>query len=449
MNKQGDKNSKIQDSKLAPPPKNLPLYGREKPEFVSYVAWSNYEAALEQKRFLFGIRRRDRRRNTLVVGRPGMGKTKFIQAMVRQDLAHGYGACVIDFRGDLTSELIKDIPETRLGDVVILDPQDPELRLRFNPLANISESFVFPMIRIMESTLQGMYGNLWNPQLEHLTHTLFATILDSNEPSMYLAYDFLVDEDVRVETISSVTDESLIAFWRDEYPNWKNKHEADAILPLINILRSLVTHPSLKAIYQHGADPIPMESFIDEQKIVLIRLLPDRLGETASGFFASLIMARFMEFSQNRPSRDTQAIRKDYSFYLDEFPRLDSDLLHGLLNTSRATGLSFTLIMNSTLSITSDATQQLLARTDNFFCFRLFGEDASRLRSEMLPVFDSRDLQNLGPGQMYCRIVIDDELSVPFSAETLEVLPVPNSIDRSELVDHVHASYGLPESDIY
>ncbi len=449
MNKQGDQSSKIQDSKLAPPPKNLPLYGREKPEFVSYVAWSNYEAALEQKRFLFGIRRRDRRRNTLVVGRPGMGKTKFIQAMVRQDLAHGYGACVIDFRGDLVSELMKDIPEARLKDVIILDPQDPSLRIRLNPLADISEDFVFPMIRIMESTLQGMYSNLWNPQLEHLTHTLFATILNSDKPSLYLAYEFLKDEKIRADLIETLSDQSLIDFWREEYPNWKNKHEADAILPLINILRSLVAHPSLKDIYQNTFDTLPMESFIDEQKIVLIRLLPDRLGETASGFFASLVMARFMEFAQNRPARDTQAVRKDYSFYLDEFPRLDSELLHGLLSTSRSTGLSFTLIMNSTLSITSDATQQLLARTDNFFCFRLFGEDASRLRSEMLPVFDSRDLQNLGPGQMYCRIVIDEELSVPFSAETLEVLPVPNAIERSDLVEYMHSQYGLPESDIY
>lgn len=448
MNKEKGSN-KIQESKLAPPPKNLPIYGRDKPEFVSYVAWSNYEAALEQKKFLFGVRRHDLRRNTLVLGRPGMGKTKFLQAMVRQDIAHGFGCCVLDFRGELFKNILEDIPEDRLEDLIVFDTNNEKLRLHINPLDGVSPDFVYPLIRIIEDSLESMYPKLWNPQLEYLTHNLFASVLNVEKPTLHLAYDLLTDKNVRQDFIETTEKESLKKFWREEYSRWENEHEGDALLPLVNILRSLSRHPAIEDIYQAEGGLVSISNLMKEKKIVLIRLRPDRIGDTAATFFGTLILARYLEMTQNKKTTDTNLIRKDYTIYLDEFPQLQNTLFQNFLSVGGSVGTPFVVSLNSTLSVSSDVVQQLLTKTDNLFCFRLFGEDATRIKGEVLPVFDSRDLQNLGVREMYCRIVINNELSQPFSATTLEVLPLPNSLNKSEAIDYVSERYGLPEKGLY
>jgi len=73
---------KIQIIKYAPPPADLPMYGRVKPEETSFIGRTNYVAALEEKRFIFGIKRVDRRRHLYIIGKSGVGKTKLLELML-------------------------------------------------------------------------------------------------------------------------------------------------------------------------------------------------------------------------------------------------------------------------------------------------------------------------------------------------------------------------------
>ena len=51
------KSGKIQIIKYAPPPPELPIYGQIDPAEVSFLGRTNYVAALEEKKFVFGIKR--------------------------------------------------------------------------------------------------------------------------------------------------------------------------------------------------------------------------------------------------------------------------------------------------------------------------------------------------------------------------------------------------------
>lgn len=448
MNKASTSN-KLQESKLAPPPPHLPVYGKDKPEFVSYVAWSNYEAALEQKRFLFGVRRRDLRRGSFVIGRPGMGKTKLLQVMIRQDIAHGYGFTLFDFRGVLSQALYRDIPTEKSNQVFVLDPSSADFQTGLNPLQNVSPNFRQPMVRIIKQTLAEMYSQRWNPELEYLAHNIFSSVLLSSNPTVRLAHDLLTDESIRAEVAEEIDDASLAKFLVDDFDRWEREHEARAVLPLINILRDLVLQPNLENLYDQPTCAFDFDSIFSSPKNIIIRLDANRLGDTATGFLGTLIMSRYLEQAQNRPNSDTLAIRSDHSIYFDEYPFLDNAVFQSLISAGSNLGIPSIVATTSTLSGTADTVQRLLARTDNLFCFRLFGEDATRLRSEMLPVFDTRDLQNLGPREMYCRIVIDGDLTEPFSAETLEVHPLPDTLSLSKLVETQNQQFGLPVEGLY
>src|SRR3989344_2521399 len=118
--------NRIQLIKYAPPPPELPIYGQVNPADVSFIGRTNYVAALEEKKFIFGIKRVDRRRHVYIIGKSGVGKSKMLELLIRQDIAFGRGLCLIDPHGDVIEAVLDFIPENRAQDVVVIDPSDTE-----------------------------------------------------------------------------------------------------------------------------------------------------------------------------------------------------------------------------------------------------------------------------------------------------------------------------------
>ena len=48
--------NRVQIIKYAPPPPELPVFGKVKPEEVSFIGRTNYVASLEEKKFIFGVK---------------------------------------------------------------------------------------------------------------------------------------------------------------------------------------------------------------------------------------------------------------------------------------------------------------------------------------------------------------------------------------------------------
>ena len=59
------KPNRVQIIKYGPPPPELPVFGKVKPEEVSFIGRTNYVASLEEKKFVFGIKRVDRTTTSL------------------------------------------------------------------------------------------------------------------------------------------------------------------------------------------------------------------------------------------------------------------------------------------------------------------------------------------------------------------------------------------------
>ena len=129
---------RIQIIKYAPPPPELPIYRQVDPKDVVFFGKTNYIAGLEEKRFIFGIKRKDRRRHMYIIGKSGVGKSKMLELMLRQDIQYGHGLCLIDPHGDVIEDVLKFIPEERVEDTVLVDPSDTGWPISFNPLQNVN-----------------------------------------------------------------------------------------------------------------------------------------------------------------------------------------------------------------------------------------------------------------------------------------------------------------------
>lgn len=70
-----------------------------------------------------------RLRHMHVIGATGTGKSSLLLKLIIQDVNQDRGIAVLDPHGDLIDEIIKNIPENRLKDVILVDPSDSEYQL--------------------------------------------------------------------------------------------------------------------------------------------------------------------------------------------------------------------------------------------------------------------------------------------------------------------------------
>ncbi|MEK9209282.1 MAG: DUF87 domain-containing protein [Patescibacteria group bacterium] len=195
---------KINTIKIAPPPSELPIYRQADPREVSFFGRTNYESALEAKKFIFGIKREDRRRHLYIVGKSGVGKSKLLELLMRQDIAHGFGLCFIDPHGDVISNILDFIPENRLEDVVLIDPSDTNFPVSFNPLQNVNPELKHQLTQGLIEVMEKQFGANWTPRLEHVFRFTVLALLDYPEATMRGLINMLTDRHYRQKVVEYI-----------------------------------------------------------------------------------------------------------------------------------------------------------------------------------------------------------------------------------------------------
>ena len=432
------KETKIQSVKLAPPPPGLPVYGKFTPREVAFIGRTNYVAALEEKKFIFGVKRSDRLRHVYAVGKSGVGKSKLLEVMVRQDIAAGEGVFFLDHHGELISSILDFVPEERVDDVVVLDPVSGTGPIAWNPVADVPVAARYQFAQSFTEIMAVQFGDHWNLRLEHLCRMLAIAILDVPEANLNGLLLMLTDAEFRSRATARVTDESARHFWTAEFGLWNDRFETEAVLPLVNKLIQLVRHPALAPTFRLPEDKLRLREAIDGRKIILVNLAREHLGEGNADFLGALLIAKLKEIGMMRRGNGAASY-----VYLDEFNHLVTPTLQNLLGEAGRFGFALTLAHQYIGQIPGDFISAILANVGTVVVFRVSGEDAAKLESEMDPVFKARDMINLGTRQFYIRMIIDGETYDPFSAEVLKVLPPPHPSFKERILERVRANYVL------
>lgn len=439
-----DKNVQIQKVKYAPPPPDLPIYGRGDPANVSFIGRTNYSAALEEKKFIFGIKRVDRKRHLYVIGKGGVGKSKLLEVLVRQDIANGHGACLIDLHGDVIDSLLDFVPEQRVSDVVLIDLSSEGGLVAFNPFCGVDLSLRQAFVQGILDSMKRLLGNHWGSQLEHVLRFSVLALLDFPDATLKGLLFLLTDDAYRSRVVASVKDEMVKNFWTHDFDKWADKFRADAIIPVVTKLSQIFSDPFLNRMLSNPHNKIDFNAFIKDKKIVFIHLATDKIGEENASFVGSLFIAQLKQAGMLRRSNDAD---KDFYVYIDDFHILTTDMLRQFLSDARKYGICFTVSHQYLGQLSEDFRASILGNVGTIIVFRVTGEDASALRSEMSPVFDVKDMTNLGVQEFYIRMIIDGEAQDPFSAETLRVLAPPHAPFTSAIRRTSSDTYGIsPQS---
>lgn len=440
------KPNRVQIIKYGPPPPELPVFGKVKPEEASFIGRTNYVAALEEKKFIFGIKRVDRRRHLYIIGKSGVGKTKLLELMLRQDITYGHGLCLIDPHGDVIDAMLDYIPKERVEDVCIIDPSDVDFPASFNPLANVDPMFKFQLTQGLIEVLQKQFGANWTPRLEHVFRFTCLALLDYPYATMRGMISMLTDRNYRQKVVEYIQDDMVKRFFAIEFADWSEKFDTDAIIPLVNKLGQFLSDPLLRNIFGQKQNKIDISKLMNDRKIILINLSKGRIGEENSSFFGSMFLTKIKQAGMERahiPEKD----RQDFYIYVDEFQNVVTQTFENILSEARKYGLNLTMAHQYVGQINPKIYQAVLGNTGSIITFRVGGEDATKLKPEFDPLFGVKDMINLAVGEFYIKMTIDGESYDPFSAETLRVLPPTHPSLREEIIAASRRKYAISKGD--
>jgi hypothetical protein len=79
--------------------------------------------------------------------------------------------------------------------------------------------------------------------------------------------------------------------------------------------------------------------------------------------------------------------------------------------------------------------------------FRVGADDAKVLAAEYTPIFNERDIINLGVREFYIKMSVNGEIREAFSGRTLDVKP-PDKPFIKEIINHSRKTYCTPREDV-
>ncbi|PIR46863.1 MAG: hypothetical protein COV07_02040 [Candidatus Vogelbacteria bacterium CG10_big_fil_rev_8_21_14_0_10_45_14] len=434
---------KIQKVKYAPPPPDLPTSASGEPKDIVYIGRTNYVAALDDHKYVFGIKRTDRRRHMYIIGKSGVGKSKFLELMLRQDVAYGHGLCLIDPHGDVIDAVLDFVPRERMEDVVVIDPSDSKFPVSFNPLANVDPDLKHQMTQGLIEVLEKQFGANWTPRLEHVFRFTCLALLDYPYATMRGMLMMLTDRNYRQKVIEYIEDDVVKRFWAIEFADWSEKFDTDAIIPLVNKLGQFLSNPMLRHIFGQQESKVDIEKLMNEKKMIFINLSKGRLGEENSSFFGSMFITKIKQAGMGR-AKLPESARVDFYLYVDEFQNVVTDTFANILSEARKYGLCLVMAHQYVAQLIPEVEQAVRGNVGSMVIFRVGGDDAVSLQPEFAPIVEAKDLINLGLQEFYIKLLIDGETFDPFSAETLRVLPPTHPSYREEIMNISRSKYAVP-----
>jgi hypothetical protein len=252
----------------------------------------------------------------------------------------------------------------------------------------------------------------------------------------------LTDRNYRQKVVEYIEDDMVKRFWAIEFADWSEKFDTDAIIPLVNKLGQFLSDPMLRNIFGQRENKISLEELMNTKKIIFINLSKGRIGEENSSFFGSMFITKIKQAGMARANLAHDK-RYDFYLYVDEFQNLVTDTFESLLSEARKYSINLTVAHQYVGQLLPKVQAAVLGNVGTIVIFRIGGDDAVKLKPEMAPVFDVKDMINLGMQQFYIKMTIDGETYDPFSAETLKVMDPPHRSFRQEIIDSSRRRYAI------
>lgn len=355
----------------------------------------------------------DARKHTHVLGSIGSGKTALMGNYFRQVVAKGYGAVLIERKGDLFSAAMDYIPADRVNDVIVLDVTDEIHPVAFNVLDQGDPLTVIDEITALIDYLsRGTGSSVW---LKSVSYHGLRTLVTQPGTTLVDLPALLVpnaDEVIwRDNLIRGLKDKELRNFWQ-RMDNLSPAQYDNMTRPVLDRYWQLVNRPAMRNIIGQSHSSFQLADVLNQKKILLINL--SRLPKETAELFGSMMFNLLWDTVQREQPKSPLFL------FLDEFQsyvNLPFDP-EDMLVKARSLGLPMVLAHQHLNQLPSSLLEAIQSNTKTKVVFQTGAKDARAMSNE-LPGVTVDDLQHLGEFETAVRVGINGGSSPSLTMKTL------------------------------
>lgn len=327
---------------------------------------------------------------TWIIGQPGMGKSKFIESQIIQDIHQGRAVGLIDIHGDLFQNVLGRLSVLALKQphlaqrVVIIDPTQPRWTARINPLEAIqgqSQERIALFLTDIVIKIWQINPNE-SPRLVWLLTNSFLALANL-ELSLADFPRWLQDKDWRNHQVPLISHEAVRRYWENEFPR-SDKEAQMWIAPATNKLGGVLFDAQVRHILT-GNSSLTMRQIMDQGLILLVHIPKGLLGEKSAHLLAAFIVAQIQKAALSRADSPD---RRQFYLYLDEFQNYTTDYIQDVLAESRKYRLSLVLAHQFLDQLSDQMRSAVLNTSGTIIAFRIGYKDARAIVHEVFPTPD-------------------------------------------------------------
>jgi len=329
----------------------------------------------------FALSDTDRARHMLVIGKTGQGKSTLLRNVAVQDIHTGRGVGIIDPHGDLSRELLDDIPSFRARDLVWIDLNDEERVVTFNLLENVPRERIAATASNIVAAFRAVWADSWGPRMERILYAAIAALTEAPNTSLLGLPRLLTDDDYRAHVLTDVTDPIVHGFFANEYAVWDEDYRTVAIDPVLNKVEQLLSSPAVRAMLGSTKSSIDFGDIMDGRKVLIANLAKGALGEGHAHLLGAMLVSGFYHAAMARGGNT--GTRVPFSLIVDEWQNFASDSFAHILSEARKMKLSLVLANQFMAQASERLRAAVLGNVATIVAFQLSADDADTIAAEI------------------------------------------------------------------
>jgi hypothetical protein len=361
----------------------------------------------------------DSRHHLSLLGSTGTGKSTAMLNLAEQDIRAGRGVAALDPKGDLVKGLLARIPRERIGDVVLITPDEADLTVGINPLEVGPGDDPYLIAENTLTIFKRIYERFWGPRTDDILKSALLTLVRRPHSTLAHLPLLLTDEAFRRRVTADLGDPlGVQGFW-----NWYEKlteaQRGEAIGPVLNKLRDFLVRPRLRRLLCQPRSTVDLRRVVDSGQILLADLSIGRWGETTAELIGSFLVAKLWQAVLAR-SAVAEEERRDFFLFIDEFQHFQGigGPFADALAQARSLRLSLTIANQHLGQLPRDLREAISSNARSRVVFQCGQDDAAYLAREFAPL-DAAALMSLPRFEMAARLSVRGQTSAPFTARTL------------------------------
>ena len=362
------------------------------------------------------------------------------------DIESGNSALVIDPKGDLVRDILESYPKSREDDLVIIAPTS-ERPIGINPFDLINYGISPELLtQHLMAIFQDLFSDNWRIRSSDVLSHAILTLTKTKHATLLMLPQLLTNKHFRQTLLKGIHDPfGVESFW-NYYDSLSQGEQTQLISPVLNKLRQVFIHPSLKYLFGQTNNKFSLADLYFKRKVVLVSLNKGVLGAESARFLGSIIVSLTWSLALHRASIPPEK-RHRVSLFIDElqdYLRLPTSLSDALIQ-ARGLGVSLTLAHQYRHQLTQEIKMAIDANCKNKICFGLDMNDAQDM-ARQAPELMADDFYSLPQYHIYVKLHNGGNLTNWLLGKTFA--PAPKTGNYTDLVAQNAVKYGVTISEI-